>query len=243
MACENCKSGFKWDGKPTGSEAKLAGLDTYITGTSKSAAVLIVHDIFGWTFNNARLLADHFAKEANATVYLPDFFGGEVVGEDVLDDEEKRKAFDLPGFLARNSKDARWDSIKASAKELKSQYPKVAAMGYCYGGWGIVRLGADPTLIDAVATAHPSLVEKSEFDAVKVPIQLLAPENDHTYSPEMKEYSIKTLTDNKVPFEYIYFPGLTHGFATRGDQTDKVQKDGLEKAKRGAVNFFNEYLH
>ena len=35
-------------------------------------AILMVHDIFGWTFPNARLLADHYAKEADATVYLPD---------------------------------------------------------------------------------------------------------------------------------------------------------------------------
>jgi dienelactone hydrolase len=42
----------------------------YVTGTSKSAAILIIHDIFGWTFTNMRLLADHFATEADATVYL-----------------------------------------------------------------------------------------------------------------------------------------------------------------------------
>ena len=41
-------------------------------GYYDSAAILLVHDIFGWTFTNARLLADHFAKEADATVYLPD---------------------------------------------------------------------------------------------------------------------------------------------------------------------------
>lgn len=35
-------------------------------------AVLIVHDLFGWNLPNARLLADHYAKEADATVYLPD---------------------------------------------------------------------------------------------------------------------------------------------------------------------------
>jgi hypothetical protein len=67
-----CKTGFNWDGKPTGKEIKLANNSAYVTGDSKSAAIFIVHDIFGWTFTNLRLLADHFAKEANATVYLPD---------------------------------------------------------------------------------------------------------------------------------------------------------------------------
>jgi hypothetical protein len=74
MSCENCKSGFSWNGTPTGTETTIGKNKTYKTGTSKSAAILIVHDIFGWTFPNLRLLADHFAKEADATVYLADLY-------------------------------------------------------------------------------------------------------------------------------------------------------------------------
>lgn len=67
-----CKTGFSWVGEPTGTESKLAGIDTYVTGSNKDAAVLIVHDVFGWTFRNLRLLADHYAREADAMVYMPD---------------------------------------------------------------------------------------------------------------------------------------------------------------------------
>jgi len=67
-----CKTGFKWDGQPLGHEGVLGNNKTYITGDNKDAAVLLVHDLFGWTFNNLRLLADHFAQEANCTCYLPD---------------------------------------------------------------------------------------------------------------------------------------------------------------------------
>ena len=69
-----CLSGFKWEGQPIGSEGKLAGVDTYVTGSNKKAAVMIVHDLFGWTWSNARLLADHYAEEADVTVYLPDLY-------------------------------------------------------------------------------------------------------------------------------------------------------------------------
>ncbi len=55
-----------------GKETKLANNNTYVTGSNKDVAIMIVHDIFGWTFPNLRLLADHYAQEANATVYLPD---------------------------------------------------------------------------------------------------------------------------------------------------------------------------
>ena len=69
---ECCKTGFRWEGNPVGMESKLASHDTYVTGSNKDAAVLIVHDLFGWTFPNARILADHYAEEADVTVYLPD---------------------------------------------------------------------------------------------------------------------------------------------------------------------------
>lgn len=74
MACENCKKGFNWEGKPTGSESELAGVPAYVTGEANDVAVLLVADIFGWTLSNARVLADHFAKEARATVYVPDLY-------------------------------------------------------------------------------------------------------------------------------------------------------------------------
>lgn len=72
-----CLTGFQWSGTPTGRVGKLASNQTYIAGTSKHAAILLVHDAFGWAFPNVRLLADHLAREADATVYVPDFFGGE----------------------------------------------------------------------------------------------------------------------------------------------------------------------
>jgi hypothetical protein len=72
MVCDACKTGFAWNGQPTGSESKIASNDTYVTGSSQNAAIFLIADYYGWTFTNLRLLADHFAKEANATVYLPD---------------------------------------------------------------------------------------------------------------------------------------------------------------------------
>lgn len=48
----------------------------YITGDDPDVAIMVIHDLFGWDFPNTRLLADHLAREAGATVYVPDFFGG-----------------------------------------------------------------------------------------------------------------------------------------------------------------------
>lgn len=75
MAAESCcLQGFRWEGKPQGHEAQLCGRSCYVTGNSQRVAVIIIHDLFGWTFQNTRQLADHYADEVGATVYIPDLY-------------------------------------------------------------------------------------------------------------------------------------------------------------------------
>lgn len=165
-----CKEGFKWQGTPTGTETTLAGNKTYVAGTKNTGvAILMVHDIFGWTLNNARLLADHYAQEAEATVYLPDFFGGEVVSEDTMTDPKKREAFGVMDFIGRNSKEIRFPEMKACAEALRKDYKKIGAIGFCYGGWAVFQLGAKgANLVDAISTAHPSLLTHDEISNIGV---------------------------------------------------------------------------
>ncbi len=74
MSHSCCLSGFEWNGTPVGKEGTLNDNKAYITGSNKDVAILLIHDIFGWTLANARLIADHYAKEVGATVYLPDLY-------------------------------------------------------------------------------------------------------------------------------------------------------------------------
>ena len=74
MTSKCCITGFEWEGTSVGKETTLANHNTYITGSNPDVAVLVISDLFGWTFSNLRLLADRYAQEANATVYLPDLY-------------------------------------------------------------------------------------------------------------------------------------------------------------------------
>lgn len=160
-----------------------------------------------------------------------------------MDNPQKTAAFDIPAFIARNTKTKRYPEISASANTLKSTYPKVGAIGYCYGAWAVFRLGASPSTIDAISAAHPSLLETHEMDGVSVPVQILAPEKDVAFTQELKEYANRVLPTRGVPYEYVFFPGVKHGFAARGNSGDEVQRASLERAKRCAVGFFKEFLH
>lgn len=62
-------------------------------------------------------------------------FDGEVVSVETMEDPKKREAFDMGAFFGRNGKDARYPSMAAVAKDLKKEYKKLGAIGFCYGGW------------------------------------------------------------------------------------------------------------
>lgn len=183
-------------------------------------------------------------NDAALLIHVSPSFGGEVLDPASMATEESRAKVDLPGLLKRNSKEIRQPEIFACAKALKQQYKRVGAIGFCYGGWACFRLGAKgENLVDCISMAHPSLVEKSEIDAVGVPVQIMAPETDQQFTPELKEHSNKVIPALGLDYDYQYFPGLVHGFAVKGDQSDKKQKDGLERAKNAAVAWFAQYLH
>ncbi|KAL9603192.1 MAG: hypothetical protein Q9179_002293 [Wetmoreana sp. 5 TL-2023] len=247
-----CVSGFQWNGSPQGTEGKLGNLNAYIAESqqgSRDIAILFIADLFGWTLNNNRLLADHFAKEVDATVYVPDFYDGEVVSEETMNDPKTRDHFlqhEFGAWVQRNSKETRASAIHEAAKVLKEElgFRKVGAIGYCWGGWAVFQLGAKgKNLVDCISTAHPSLLTKEEIDNVGVPVQILAPEHDSQFTPELKEHANKTIPALNVAYDYQYFPALAHGFAARGDRNNKMQKEGLERAKNAASCWFASQLH
>ncbi|KAI1504805.1 putative hydrolase, partial [Biscogniauxia marginata] len=239
-----CVTGFNWDGTPEGHETKLGETNVYVSGSNPDAAVLIVHDIFGWKFPNIRLLADHYAKEADVTAYAPDFFGGEVLPTDILLDQSRWGELDLPGFTKRHSREIRRGEIFDFAKALRSKYKRVGAVGFCYGGWAVFELGAKGNnLVDCISTAHPSLLTTEDIDKVGVPVQINAPEHDRVYSQELKDHSNKVIPTLGVPYDYQFFPGVEHAFAVRGNPKDPAERKAMKRAKDTTVSWFRQWLH
>ncbi|KAH9901807.1 dienelactone hydrolase family protein [Xylariomycetidae sp. FL2044] len=240
-----CLKSFQWDGEPTGRVGKLAANDAYITGDNPDAAVLLVHDALGWTFPNARLLADHYAREAGVTVYLPDFFGGDVLPFDLLL-AGRFDLIDMKTFMSKNGREAREPEIFACARALRETYAKVGAIGFCYGGWAVARLGArehaDRPLVDCVSMGHPSLLTEKDVDELAVPVQVLAPEHDAMYSPAMKKYTLETLLRLNIAFDYQHLPGVEHGCLSRGDAKVPGERDAMARAKNAAVAWFVQFL-
>jgi dienelactone hydrolase len=238
-----CVKGFEWEGTPKGHTSTLSNNNTYITGTNPTTAILIIADLFGWELPNIRLLADHYAQEANATVYIPDFFHNDALPLSILQ-TDRWQDVDLPGLLARNSRQIREPEIFDFARTLRSQYEKVGAIGFCYGGWAAFRLGASEhtsPLVDFIIAAHPSLLTKEDIDGLAVPVQILAPELDVAFTPELKSYALEKLCTKGVRFEYIHFPGMEHGSLVRGDEKRVGEREAMVRAKDVAVSWIKSF--
>ena len=186
-----------------------------------------------------------YAAETDATVYMPDSFGGEVLPfEPIL--AGRFDEIDLPGFVTRNSRDIREPEIFALARELRQSHKHLGAIGFCYGGWAVFRLGAkehDPPLVDCISTGHPSMLTKKDIDEVGVPVQLLAPEHDPAYPAEMKSYTFERVPKNGVYLDYVHFPAVEHGCLTRGDPGIKGEREAMARAKNAAVSWFKQFLY
>lgn len=179
-------------------------------------------------------------------------FDGEILDAGMLADLRRWSEFDIVAWSARHSKEKTFPAILSSAQAVRVSHTRVAAIGFCYGGWASFALGSSALnpigdhaqpLLNCLSIGHPSWLTKAEIDEVAVPVQIVAAEIDPVFIPEMKEYAWKVVGEKKVPFDYRAFPGVEHSFCTRGNPEDEREMRAMERAKRAQVAWVREWLH
>lgn len=99
-------------------------------------------------------------------------------------------------------------------------------------------------LVDCIIAGHPSLLTKEDIDTVNVPVQLLAPEHDMVFTPELKNHFWQVMqARGDLVFDYHHFAGMQHGALVRGDPNKPGERRAMTRAKNAAVGFFTEWLH
>lgn len=90
--------------------------------------------------------------------------------------------------------------------------------------------------------AHPSFVEEDELASITGPLAISAAETDTIFPAEKRHKSEVILKDTGYPYQINLYSGVEHGFAVRGDITNKVAKYAKEQAFLQAVQWFDEHL-
>ncbi|EOR04630.1 Protein AIM2 [Wallemia ichthyophaga EXF-994] len=233
-------------GTPKGIESTIGGLKTYIASPSHEqgdVAVLMISDIYGWEFVNSRVLADTYAQESGARVYLPDFLDGEYAPTS----EDGKKNFDLGAFIGRHHPRQQKEKAERVARDIKatSKARVLVAGGYCWGAPAALSLCQKDGVADALLLAHPTLTEDEDFENLTKPAMFICAEHDPIFTPE-KEDAARKITakkanangDDRVYSTWLSFLGTGHGFSVRGDENDPFTARAMRDAQKLACSFF-----
>jgi len=193
----------------------------------KRPGVLVVHEWWGhneYARSRARKLA-----ELGYTALAVDMYGD---GKQAMHPDDAGK---FASEVMQHFNDTGKVRFLAAEEFLKKQptvdASKIAAIGYCFGG-GVVlnaaRQGAD---LKGVASFHGSLaaVQPAEAGKVKAKLRVYNGQDDKFTPQQAIDAFKKEMTDAKVDFQFINYPGAVHSF-TNPDATELGKKFNLPLA-------------
>lgn len=221
-----------------GSVKSVFGVETYVTGETNSDArnIVIFSDIFGLKLKNSFLIADLFAA-AGYRVYIPDMFEGDALELSVRTDP----TFDLQAWRLRHPSEQVGEITSGFIGKLRNTLGPsklIATVGYCYGGPFTFHSLAKDGAADIGAVAHPSKVTIEDVQNTVKPIAIHGSDLDGAYPAELRLQTEAILSENNVRFQTTLFSGVNHGFATRGDMNDPVQRYAKEKSFTNILEWF-----
>ncbi|ODQ56246.1 dienelactone hydrolase family protein [Saitoella complicata NRRL Y-17804] len=249
--CPQCVSGFLHEGTPSGSIVKIGGIDAYVAtpkdDNSKSKTIVLLPDVFGWELNNARLLADDYAR-AGFYAVLPDILNGDSLPADYLDSAKSTEdVYRLVGPWLQKHGDAVTEApIDAvlAALHADSNVGKIGAVGFCFGGLYALKYAATDKISAAVA-AHPSRIQVPDHILpIRQPISFAVARTDVIYDETKAKEADEVLKKNGVEHETKIYDGegVGHGFAVRGDLSVESLRKAKEEATVQTLAWFKKHL-
>ncbi|KAI9340754.1 dienelactone hydrolase [Zopfochytrium polystomum] len=186
---ECCRSGFVWQGTPTGSIETIGGVEAYVARpkTPSTHFIVILTDVFGHGLPNVRLIADSVAA-CGFNCVVPDILNGDPLA-DFMDKAPSSSASStilgtvtkavriattvVPSMLMwfpRHTDALTLPPVIAVLEDVRRRLgaTKVGTIGYCFGGRYSILMGATDR-VDAFAAAHPSNVTHKDLAAVVRP--------------------------------------------------------------------------
>ncbi|KAH8819821.1 dienelactone hydrolase [Xylogone sp. PMI_703] len=235
-----CAIGYKYEENSIGKYIKINDVEVYITepATPSTNAIILLTDIVGHRFINLQLLADQFAANGYLVV-MPDLFEGDPVPLN------HPTEFDFMKWLIPAHLPAKIDPIvEGTIEYLKKDrdIQNIGGAGYCFGAKYVVRF-LKQNQLDAGFIAHPSLIETDELEAIERPLSIAAAEHDTVFpTPKRHESEEILLKLSPLSYQIAFYSGTDHGFAVRGDISQRQIKFAKEQTFFQALAWFGEHL-
>ena len=230
-------------------DVKLEGFLAYdsdlISGAdSKAPGVLVVHQWMGLTDYEKRRCRE--LAELGYVAFALDIYGQGIRPDNQGDAGKQATIYKKDRTLYRQR-------LNLGLEQLKSQ-PNVAtdrcgAIGYCFGGTGVlelVRSGAD---VEGVVSFHGGLDSPTPEDGKNIKAEILICHGEDDPFVPAKDIAAfkKELEDANVKYEMIVYPNAVHSFTQpmAGNDNSKGAAYNAEADKKswGAMKaFFNRLL-
>ncbi|CAK3998469.1 dienelactone hydrolase family [Lecanosticta acicola] len=241
-----CTIGVKHEGDAKGQMKNIGNISTYFSypeHKDTSTAILILTDVIGHEFINAKLIADQFAANGYYVV-MPDLFEGDPIPLNRPDDFDIMKWLTTSGPSKGHTFQQVDPIVDAVIKDMKQNQgvKKIGAVGYCFGAKYVARFMTGGKGVDVGYMAHPSFVDADEIKALTGPLSIAAAETDQIFPAEKRRETEDLLKDMKIPYQVSLYSDVEHGFAVRADMTKPAVKFAKEAAFLQAVTWFDEFL-
>lgn len=203
-------------------------VDTAKTG--KLPSVLIIHQWTGLSENEkmrARMLA-----ELGYNVFAADVYGKGIRPQPPAAGQEAGK-YKSDRKLYRERMLAALDVLN---KNPQTDPAKVAAIGYCFGGTGVIELARSGAMVKGVVSFHGGLDSPSPADGRNIKGKVLALHGaDDPFVPAKDIAAFeKEMQDAKVEYKLVSYPGAVHAFTQKAAGNDNSKgaayNEGADKA-------------
>jgi dienelactone hydrolase len=195
--------------------------DDAITG--KRPGVLVIHDWRGITdYTHTR--ADMLAK-LGYIAFAADIYGKDVSKEGPPEWMKEVTAYKSDRPLYRERVRAAYDAF---LKQPELDPTRMAAIGYCFGGTGVIEAARDGLDLKGVVSFHGGLDSQplSPGATIKAKVLALCGADDPYEKPEDMKAFEQQLRENNVDYEIVSYGHAVHAFTDPG--VDALHQDGAK---------------
>lgn len=185
-----------------------------------SPGILMVHNWMGLTDETKRQ-ASRFA-DLGYVVFAADIYGKGVRAHDVKEAGTLATQYKTDRKLYRERLNLALEQLK---KDPRVNSSKIAAVGYCFGGTGVIELARSGADLVGVVSFHGGLDSPTPADGKNIKAKILA--HHGAIDPYVSAKDVAAFEDElqaaHVDYELIKYSGTVHSF------TDKSAGDDITK--------------
>jgi dienelactone hydrolase len=199
-------------------------VDTAKTG--KLPSVLIIHQWTGLSDNEkmrARMLA-----ELGYNVFAADIYGKGIRPQPPASGQEAAK-YKTDRTLYRTRMLA---ALEALRQTPQAEPAEIAAIGYCFGGMGVVELARSGAMVKGVVSFHGGLDSPTPVDGKNIKGKVLALHGaDDPFVP-VKDLAAfeQEMKDAGVDYKLVQYPGAVHAFTQKAAGNDNSKGAAYNEA-------------